>query len=87
MKYVLILFTFFLFGCSTPVPVEVKFPEAPQDLMEPCPPLDKLQDGAKLSEVAKNVVGNYTKYHGCSVKHDAFIEWYQIQKKIFESVK
>ena len=30
---------------------------------------------------------NYTTYYECTVKHDAFIEWYEVQKKIYESVK
>jgi hypothetical protein len=40
-----------------------------------------------LSDVAKTITNNYTTYYECAVKHDAFIEWYNIQKNIFESVK
>jgi hypothetical protein len=40
-----------------------------------------------LSDVAKTVTNNYTTYYDCAVKHDAFVEWYNIQKNIFESVK
>lgn len=74
-------------GCSTTVPVTAKFPEVPDRLLQKCPQLDKLKDEAKLSDVAKVVTVNYSTYYECAVKHDAFIEWYQIQKTIFESVK
>ena len=52
-----------------------------------CPQLEKLKDEAKLSDVSKTITMNYTTYYDCAVKHDAFIEWYQIQKHIYESVK
>ena len=87
MKYILILFVLLMTGCSTTVPVTAKFPEIPQRLLVKCPQLDKLQDEAKLSDVAKTVTVNYSTYYDCAVKHDAMIEWYGIQKHIFESVK
>lgn len=73
-------------GCSTTVPVTAKFPDAPK-YTETCPELVKLKDDAKLSDVAKTVTINYSTYYECAVKNDAWIEWYQIQKNIFESVK
>lgn len=82
MKYLLIVLL--LAGCSTTVPVTRKFPEAPNTLMEKCVDLKKLNDNAKLSDVAKVVNINYSLYYDCLVKHDGWIEWYNIQKKIFE---
>ena len=87
MKNLIFIFFIFLFGCSTTVPVTAKFPSAPDTLLTKCSPLEKLKDDVKLSDVAKNIVTNYTLYNECSVKHDAFIEWYNTQKKIFENVK
>ena len=75
-----------LVGCTT-VPVARKFPEAPQTLMEKCPELKKLAEDAKLSDVARTVVENYTQYQHCTNKSDAWVEWYNSQKKIFEEVK
>jgi len=73
-------------GCTTVVPVTAKFPDAPgKGAMEQCPDLKKLNDGAKLSGVANTVADNYETYYGCAVKSDTWIEWYQIQKQIFES--
>lgn len=85
MRY-LILLTL-LSGCSTLVPVKASFPTAPETLMEKCPPLEKLQQDAKLSDIAKNISENYARYHECAVKSEAWQEWYVNQKKIFDEVK
>jgi hypothetical protein len=55
--------------------------------MVKCPQLEKVSETPTLSDVAKTVTNNYTTYYECAVKHDAFVEWYQTQKRIFESVK
>ena len=74
-------------GCSTTVPVTAKFPEAPERLLAKCPQLEKLGNEPKLSDISKTITVNYTTYYECAVKHDAFIDWYQVQKNIYESVK
>jgi hypothetical protein len=85
MKYLLIALAVFASGCTT-VPVTAKFPEAPKSV-ENCPQLQKLNDGAKLSDISTTVNINYTTYYECAVKNDKWNEWYAIQKKIFEGVK
>jgi hypothetical protein len=85
MRYLLL--TLLLAGCSTTVPVTAQFPEVPARLLERCPQLEQLKDEAKLSDVAKTVSNNYSTYYDCAVKHDAFIEWYGVQKQLFESIK
>ena len=85
IKYFLLVLI--LTGCSTTVPVTAKFPDVPERLLVKCPQLEKLENEAKLSDIGKTVTNNYTTYYECAVKHDAFVEWYQIQKRIFESVK
>lgn len=87
MRITIILLAMMMAGCSTTVPVVAKFPEAPQRLMVKCPNLEKLNEQPKLSDVAKSVTNNYTTYYECAVKNDGWIEWYQIQKQIFESIK
>ena len=75
-------------GCSTTVPVTMKFPESPGTIvMTPCPQLQKLTEDAKLSDISKTITVNYSTYYECAVKNDAWIEWYQKQKIIFDSVK
>jgi hypothetical protein len=87
MKYLTILFVALLTGCSTTVPVVAKFPEIPKHLLVKCPQLNKVNDEAKLSDISKTITSNYTEYYSCAVKNDAWIEWYQIQKNIFEGLK
>jgi hypothetical protein len=85
MKYILLLL---MIGCSTTVPVTVKFPEAPGNVaMTACPQLQKLAEDAKLSDISKTVSVNYGTYYECAIKTDAWIEWYKIQKHIFEGIK
>jgi len=87
MKYITCFLLVLLTGCSSLVPVKAKFPDVPERLMVKCPQLEKVSETPTLSDVAKTVTNNYTTYYECAVKHDAFVEWYQTQKRIFESVK
>jgi hypothetical protein len=87
MRIVLLCTLLLLAGCSTPVPIKPKFPVAPDMLLEPCTELKKLEKEVKLSDIAKTVTDNYMLYHDCSLKSKAWIEWYKVQKKIFEDVK
>jgi hypothetical protein len=82
-----IFFFAMLSGCSTTVPDTAKFPNAPEKLLAKCPQLEKLGNEVKLSDISKTITANYTTYYECAVKHDAFIEWYNIQKNIYESIK
>lgn len=82
-----ILFIVMCTGCSTVVPVTAKFPDAPATIMQQCPQLEKLNADAKLSDVAKTVTINYTTYYECAIKNDAWIEWYGVQKNIFDKAK
>ena len=87
MKLSAIALVLLLSGCSTVVPVTSKFPDVPERLLVKCPRLEKVSETPTLSDVAKTITNNYTTYYECAVKHDAFVEWYKIQKNIFESVK
>jgi hypothetical protein len=55
--------------------------------MVKCPQLNKVNDDAKLSDIAKTITVNYSEYYACAVKSDAWIEWYGVQKTIFEGLK
>ena len=85
MKYLIILSTVLLASCSTPVPLTPKFPEAPATLLEGCPKqLEKIEgDAVTIVDFTKSVVKNYATYHECAAKYDGWIEWYQIQKKLW----
>ena len=85
-KYLAFLLLILLTGCSTVVPVTVKFPDVPNEMKVKCPSL-KTMDGSKLSEISKTITQNYTAYYECAVRNDAWIEWYETQKKIYETLK
>ena len=88
MKTLVLALALTLSGCSTTVPVATKFPQAPGTLVqEPCPDLKKLQDEAKLSDVAKTITVNYSEYYLCAVKLEAWQRWYREQKTIYEGLK
>ena len=87
MKYLICVLLILISGCSTVVPVTAKFPEAPTKLQIKCPQLEKLKDESKLSEVSKTITMNYSTYYECAVKIDSWIEWYQVNKIIFEGIK
>lgn len=87
MKYVLILSAIILSGCTT-APVVARFPGPPGMLAtQACGELKQLNDSAKLSDVAKTVTENYTSYHECAIKLEAWHQWYAEQKLIFEQLK
>jgi len=71
------------------VPITVKFPDVPKDLITACPDLTKLDPNktVELSQVISGVTANYSQYYECKVKVDNWIEWYNAQKKIFDSIK
>jgi hypothetical protein len=83
-----LLLILLLTGCATVVPITPSFPEAPglQSTIA-CPNLIKLTEDAKLSDIARTITVNYTEYYTCAVKTDAWIEWYQKQKIIFQGLK
>jgi hypothetical protein len=85
---IFIIFAFLLTGCSTPVPITPRFPDAPILILEKCPQLKTIEgETVSIVDFTKTVTLNYTTYYECAVKSDAWIEWYQVQKKIFEEIK
>jgi len=88
MNKLIIIITLLLASCSTTVPVVAKFPDAPNELKQTCPDLNKVDiEDHKLSSVLKTVTKNYEQYKECKIKVDSWNEWYAEQKKLFENVK
>ena len=86
MRFLLICTLLFLTACTT-VPVAPKFPQVPNVLLEKCPELNKVIEDPKLSDIAKTITLNYTTYYECSIKQEAWMEWYNVQKQLYESIK
>lgn len=84
MKYILIPLLAVITGCSTTVPVSVKFPDAPQRLFQPCPKLEVVKDDVKLSELTTTVTNNYQTYHNCANTVEGWHDWYKTQKSLFD---
>ena len=88
MKYITVLSALLLTACTTAVPIKPKFPEAPQVLKDKCEQLRKIEgDKVAITEMLKVVIHNYTLYYECSTKVEGWQEWYDTQKKIYESIK
>ena len=89
MKTLLLFPLLILAGCSTTVPVTVKFPEAPKVLLENCPPLQTIdkQENVSIIDITKNVTANYTTYYECGTKVENWIEWYNEQQKLWKTLK
>jgi hypothetical protein len=87
-KLIIICLAFVLTACSTTVPVVAKFPVAPDILLEKCPPLKTIEgENVSIVDFTKAVTTNYTLYHECVIKNEAWATWYQKQKEIFENIK
>jgi hypothetical protein len=73
-------------GC-TAIPVKIKFPDVPKELQEPCPVLGQVDPkDHKLSSLLEVVTGNYALYYECKNRTDGWQQWYNEQRKIYESI-
>jgi hypothetical protein len=87
MKTLIVALALSLSACVS-VPVERKFPKAPEELMVACPDLQTIPAGTtQLSVVVEAVTANYGQYQLCQTKTSTWVEWYNEQKKIFDSIK
>jgi hypothetical protein len=83
-----IILAFLITACSTAVPVTQSFPQAPDMLMEKCPELKTIAgERVTIIEFTRTVRENYTTYYQCAGRTDAWIDWYNQQKKIWEEMK
>ena len=87
-RLLIIVILFGLIGCSTIVPVTMKFPDAPEALLQPVPKLKPLDENKReLSDLLSNVNKNYGTYYINREKLIAWQEWYKSQKQIFADVQ
>jgi hypothetical protein len=76
-------------GCSTTVPVTVKFPLAPPELMKQCEQLkqvvtDGKNQGVPITELLKTVVENYQLYYECRNRVEGWHDWYRVQSDLWQ---
>ena len=88
MKAALIILLLLLAACSTPVPVQRHFPQAPAELLQPAPALKPLPaNTTELSVLIDNANENYSTYRVLREHYEAWQQWYQEQRANFDSVK
>jgi len=86
MRLAIVVSLLLLTGCVA-TPVAREFPAVPAGLTTACNVLVDVPATDKLSVVLATVTRNYAQYKECSIKVDSWNEWYNEQKKIFDSVK
>jgi len=88
MKLFWLTIVIFLTGCATTVPVAPKFPDATPELMKQCATLKKVENNqVAITEFMKAIVHNYSLYYQCAERVQGWHEWYNKQKKNFESAE
>lgn len=87
-KLILLLPAILLTGCFKSIPIKMDFPDVPAELKQECPSLKQTDENeTKLSKVIEVVADNYSQYHECKFKVEAWIEWHKQQKQISDSIK
>ena len=88
MRNLILISVLLVTGCATAIPVKMGFPQLPEALTKPCDRLLPLDPAKKqLTDLLENTVDNYAKAKECYAKNQAWQEWYDTQRKIFEEVK
>ena len=88
MRFLLAIPFILLVGCASVVPVKPVWPAIPPELSGTCPDLKQTPiETTKMSQVLDVVVDNYSQYHECQEKSDAWVNWYNKQKKIYDEIK
>ncbi len=90
MRILVFSFVLFISGCSLfqkPVPIAPQWPDVPLQLKKKCEELKTIA-GEKISvtDMMKVIVENYALHYQCSTKVEGWNEWYEEQKKIYETV-
>ena len=68
---------------------ETKWPDAPEraGAFKTCADLQPLKEQPVLSDVSRVIADNYAAYHECRLKLNIWLEWYEIQRTIFEKAQ
>ena len=80
----------FLSACANTMSAKItmNWPDAPPDLKTACPDLGQVDTSTtKLSDALNTITSNYSQYYLCKDKVDNWLDWYNTQQKIFNSVK
>ena len=86
MKSAALLLAILLAGCATqPVPIKQTWPNVDKYNLIACPNLKEVAEtNTSLTDLLLVVQDNYGEYYTCKDRVDAWIKWYNEQKKNFE---
>lgn len=88
MRAIILGLAVLLAGCGATTPVKRTFPDAVPALQEKCSMLTTIEGtSVSITDMLKTVVKNYGMYYECANKVDGWNDWYDKQKKQFETVK
>ena len=78
-----------LAGCATKIaPVNLKWPDAPAELLVPAEELTPLTaDQTRLSDLIDNANTNFSKYYILKDRYDAWQSWYNSHKQIYQGAQ
>ena len=89
-QYLIIFMVAMLVGCAAnrPAPVKLKWPEVPQDMMQPPEELEPLDASkTRLSDLIDNANVNYSKYYLLKDRYEAWQQWYRSQQQIYQGAQ
>lgn len=90
MRIITLSLALLISSCSIfkqPVPIAPQWPEVPAELKKKCEALKTVAgDKVSLTDMMKVIVENYTLHYECSTKVDGWNDWYNSQKKVYETV-
>jgi len=89
-KLMVILLVLLLSACGSVMgpKASMTWPAVPDEVKTACPDLAQIDPNTtKLSDALDVVSANYTQYYTCKDRVDNWIEWYNNQQKIYNSVK
>jgi hypothetical protein len=86
LKIAVLLLAILLAGCTTtqPAPIRQAWPNVDKNNLIACPNLKEVPEtNTSLTDMLLVVQDNYGQYYTCKDRVDAWIKWYNSQKKNF----
>ena len=76
-------------GCATKIaPVNLKWPDAPTELMDPADDLITLKpDQTRLSDLIDNANTNFSRYYILKDRYEAWQQWYNTHRQIYQGAQ
>ena len=88
-RLIIVLMLVSLVGCATKIaPVNLKWPDAPAELMEPADDLTTLKpEQTRLSDLIDNANTNFSRYYILKDRYEAWQQWYNTHRQIYQGAQ